>query len=176
MSAKPSPHMSYHISPPSFIALMCDAQITGENCLKGWDVTTGSNTGYHNTQLERWQRKTHLSTQQRHLSTHAMYISLQLHMEVPAPSRSQRAETKRILGTCIDDAQKKHADNIVVVSSAHTYASCCVIDCETMEKWTQNAYSFQSRRSTRKKLSRQCWKKALCITIRFPAVHNSSRG
>lgn len=77
MSAKPSPHMSYYISQPSFIALMCDAQITGENCLEGWDDTAGSNAGYHNTQLEGWQRKRHLSTQQRHLSTHAMYISMQ---------------------------------------------------------------------------------------------------
>lgn len=98
MSAKPSPHMSYYISQPSFIALMCDAQIRGENCLEGWDDTTGSNAGYHNTQLEGWQRKRHLSTQQRHLSTHAMYISMQRCTFTITTAPDIKTESKDILG------------------------------------------------------------------------------
>lgn len=98
MSAKPSPHISYYISQPSFIALMCDAQITGENCLEGWDDTAGSNAGYHNTQLEGWQRKRHLSTRLRHLSTHAMYISMQRRTFTITTAPDIKTESKDILG------------------------------------------------------------------------------
>ncbi len=128
MSAKPSPHMSYYISQPSFIALMCDTQITGENCLEGWDDTAGSNAGYHNTQLEGWQRKRHLSTQQRHLSTHAMYISMQRCTFTITTAPDIKTESKDILGANWNRWSlrwKKQSTTAVIAMPTHPHTLLC---------------------------------------------------
>lgn len=150
MSSKPSPHISYYISQPSFIALMCDAQITGENCLEGWDDTAGSNAGYHNTQLEAWQRKRHLSTQQRHLSTHAMYISMQPRTFTITTMADIKIETQDIFCrlTGIAEAQDEKTKHNSCYCHAHphknthTHLSVSLITAFGESMWTECLLNF----------------------------------
>lgn len=129
--------MSYYISQPSFIALMCDAQITGENCLEGWDDTAGSNAGYHNTQLEGWQRKRHLSTQQRHLSTHAMYISMQPRTFTITTVADIKIETQDILWANWNSwsLRWKNKAQQLLLPCPPTHTPCCVTDHCFWELW-----------------------------------------